>query len=86
MIEKEVTMKFKKFIQTYEDKILHTGVNILIMEMELCPWYVCLCIAVIFSIGKEISDKYLKQTYFDCKDLLADAFGIIIGLIIRLNF
>ena len=56
------------------------------MEMELCPWYVCLCIAVIFSIGKEISDKYLKQTYFDCKDLLADVFGIIIGLIIRLNF
>lgn len=79
-------MKLKKIIQAHEDKILHAGVNILIMQMGLFSWYICLCIAVFFSVGKEISDKYLKHTYFDCKDLLADAIGIFIGLIIRLIF
>lgn len=77
-------MKFKQFIQTHEDKMLHAGVNILIMQMGQCSWLACLLIAVFFSFGKEISDKYFKRTYFDCKDLIADAVGIIIGLIIRL--
>ncbi|MBV3619396.1 hypothetical protein [Bacteroides xylanisolvens] len=79
-------MKIKQFLQRYEDKILHAGVNILIMQMGLCPWFICLFIAVFFSVGKELSDKYFKHTFFDCKDLLADAVGIIIGLIIRLIF
>lgn len=79
-------MKIKQFVRLHEDKILHAGVNVLIMQMVQFPFWACLIIAVIFSVGKEISDKYLKHTYFDCKDLLADAVGIIIGLIIRLIF
>lgn len=79
-------MKIKLFVRLHEDKILHAGVNVLIMQMVQFPFWACLIIAVIFSVGKEISDKYLKHTYFDCKDLLADAVGIIIGLIIRLIF
>lgn len=79
-------MKIKQFIQAHEDKILHAGVNVLIMQMGQCSWWVCLIIAVLFSIGKEISDKYFKHTYFDRKDLLADAVGVFIGLIIRLIF
>lgn len=79
-------MKIKQLIRLHEDKILHAGVNVLIMQMAQFPWWACLAIAVFFSVGKEISDKYLKHTYFDCKDLLADAVGILIGLIIRLIF
>ena len=79
-------MKMKQFIRAHEDKILHVGVNVLIMQMGQFPWWINLLIAIIFSIGKELSDKYLKHTYFDCKDLMADAVGIIIGLIIHLIF
>lgn len=79
-------MKIKQFVQAYEDKILHVGVNVLIMQMGQFPWWANLLIAIFFSIGKELSDKYLKHTYFDCKDLMTNAVGIIIGLIIRLIF
>lgn len=79
-------MKIKQFIRAHEDKILHVGINVLIMQMGQFPWWINLLIAIIFSIGKELSDKYLKHTYFDCKDLMADAVGIIIGLIIHLIF
>ena len=79
-------MKIKKFIQDHERKILHAGINLLIMLMGLCSWYTCLSIALFFSIGKEISDKYLKHTYFDPRYLWADGIGISIGLFIRLLF
>jgi hypothetical protein len=34
-------------------------------------------IGFIFGIAKEIYDKFIKKTYFDCEDLFADFVGIV---------
>lgn len=47
-------------------------------------YLILVIIAVILSILKELYDKYVKKTYIDKYDLLADACGIILGSIFRL--
>lgn len=79
-------MKIRQVFQSYGGRLYNITQNVLIIQIGLFSWWVCLLIAILFSIGKKVSDKYLKYTYFDCKDLLADAVGILIGLIIRLIF
>lgn len=42
--------------------------------------YFSISLTAIAGIGKELYDKCYKKSKFSCKDLIADAAGIIVGL------
>lgn len=78
-----VMKKIFDLLRKHEDKVIHLAINFLIVNMNY-DYLILVIIAVILSILKELYDKYVKKTYIDKYDLLADAFGIILGSIFRL--
>lgn len=75
--------KIFDLLRKHEDKVIHLAINFLIVNMNY-DYLILVIVAVILSILKELYDKYVKKTYIDKYDLLADACGIILGSIFRL--
>lgn len=66
------------------DGLLHIICCMLIMQMlgNFLPLHIAVLITAIIGLAKEfIWDKWLKKGTFEKRDLLADAVGIILGLI-----
>jgi len=67
------------------DKYLHFIVcMILTLLIAKITNEVCTPLAVVFSIGvlKELFDKFIMKEKFDFDDLGADAYGILVGIVI----
>lgn len=65
------------------DKIKHTATNYIIVVALSLLWcnIGAILTAVVASVGKEFYDKYkTNATGFDLRDLIADAVGIVFGL------
>lgn len=66
------------------DGLLHIICCMVIMQLSgnFLPLWVAVLITAAIGLGKEfIWDKWLKKGTFEKRDLLADAVGIILGLI-----
>ena len=61
--------------------IVLSSLALVILKLFLSFW-IALAIVALCCIGKEvIYDKLLKKGQFDKKDFIADAIGIIIGIL-----
>ena len=58
---------------------------ILLVLSAFCPLWASVCLTVVVGIGKEVYDR-LWGSGFSWKDLLCDAAGMAIGIIIVLLF
>ena len=58
---------------------------ILLVLSAFCPLWASVCLTFVVGIGKEVYDR-LWGSGFSWKDLLCDAVGIVIGIIIVLLF
>ncbi len=65
------------------DKMLHFFVGFFISTIvSFLSIEINLIILLIFSIGKEFYDQYVKKTYFDIKDALATFVGGIAAILV----
>ena len=64
----------------------HVQCLIILRELSaFCPLWASVCLTVVVGIGKEVYDR-LWGSGFSWKDLLCDAAGMAIGIIIVLLF
>lgn len=82
----EKLKKAFEFVKRHADKIAHFAVNfciVLAAGVFKKGWLIIagVLIAVIASVAKEIWDKVSGKGECDWKDLVADAIGIVAGLI-----
>lgn len=65
------------------DKLLHFLILLVVtFGIALFNPLVAFVIGLIIAVGKELYDKYVKKTFIDVYDLLADYGGIFAALIL----
>lgn len=75
-VQKYITNLMPKY-----DRLLHFFVGFFLFELSVNFFSNIISLAILFVVGviKELSDKYIKDSYFDITDLL---FTILSGVII----
>lgn len=67
-----------------EDKIQHftlwAGLSFVLFILLGIYWG--LFWAIVFGIGKELYDRFIKETEFSYSDLIADGLGVLVSLMI----
>ena len=81
---KEILKKIVNFLKQ-SDKLKHCLVNLLVMLIagSINIW-LGIGLAVGLSLGKEYGDSKAPDNKWDWYDILADAIGIVIGLLLVL--
>lgn len=84
---KNLIEKIKSLINKHRDKIYHLVVNVLMMLIIGIIFNIvsAIIVSILVSISKELYDEiYEDGSGWDWYDLIADAIGIVIGILILL--
>lgn len=85
MLEKFSILKFLEGKNYYGyDKHLHVFISTLLVIIFSAQVKVLMAglISLLFGLLKESFDKFYRHENFDFKDILADVFGVVLGIII----